>query len=490
MGHLSPAVRLWFARAEPALVIAAAPLLLFPRAWLPWLGLALLPTSWLLRRLGTGRWFIKTPFDRPIAAIFLMTPIVLYASVDLSLSMPKLYGILLGFAVFYGTVSYVTSRHRFAVALGLLAASIVAVSALGLVGTEWIADKYAILVPVYRLFPKVITEVQSSVGPAAGFQPNELGGTLAFLLPPAIALLCGSHIPRLAKMALGLITFIGLGVVALSASRSAALGLFVALLALLVWRWRLSGLALLSAIAVVLGVSIATGTANIVDVLLRIDSVNPTADALQGRLEVWSRALTMIADFPFTGIGLNTYPSVLQTLYPTLLADAEMRISHAHNIFLQTAVDLGLGGLLAFVGLSAITAYVGWQAYSQAGLKGPDSSKVVSSPRTLQAAVLGIVLGLLSYLIFGVTNAISLGAKPAVLLWLMMGLIVAAHRLPGNQEGESPAPLLPDRGNIGPARRALGSGLALAGGAYWTMAFFFVAMGYVVTVLGITGWIL
>jgi len=44
-------------------------------------------------------------------------------------------------------------------------------------------------------------------------------------------------------------------------------------------------------------------------------TVAPGTLDFAGRREVWSRALYMLQDFPFTGIGLNTFPFVANTLY-------------------------------------------------------------------------------------------------------------------------------------------------------------------------------
>ncbi len=46
----------------------------------------------------------------------------------------------------------------------------------------------------------------------------------------------------------------------------------------------------------------------------------------------------------------------------------------------------------------------------------------------MQAALVGLLVGLGAYLIFGLTDAITLGAKPTVVLWLMVGLVEAARR--------------------------------------------------------------
>ena len=69
-----------------------------------------------------------------------------------------------------------------------------------------------------------------------------------------------------------------------------------------------------------------------------------TLGSLEGRIEVWSRAISMIQDFLFTGIGRGSFGPLADTLYPFFLA-APGTGPHAHNLFLQVAVDLGILGL-------------------------------------------------------------------------------------------------------------------------------------------------
>ena len=65
---------------------------------------------------------------------------------------------------------------------------------------------------------------------------------------------------------------------------------------------------------------------------------------LDGRLEVWSRALFMTQDFPFTGIGMGTFRQVANAMYPFFLAGPDADIPHAHNLFLQVAVTWACRG--------------------------------------------------------------------------------------------------------------------------------------------------
>jgi len=131
--------------AEPLLVAAAVPMLLFPRSYLLWVGPGLLVLGWLVRGSATGRWLLGTPLDRPVIVILLMTFVSLYPSVDLTLSLPKFYGIILGFFVYYATVSNVSSQRGFWLGVGLLLAGLAGISLAGLVGTQWNIAKYPIL---------------------------------------------------------------------------------------------------------------------------------------------------------------------------------------------------------------------------------------------------------------------------------------------------------------------------------------------------------
>ena len=146
-------------------------------------------------------------------------------------------------------------------------------------------------------------------------------------------------------------------------------------------------------------------------------------DSLEGRMELWSRAIYGIQDFPFTGMGLNTFRRVVHVLYPLFLIGPDVDIGHAHNEYLQAALDLGIPGLIAFLAL-----YIGafwmllavWKATR-------DSAGTWSSPAgsgfLTKALVLGLGGGLLAHMVFGLTDATALGAKPGILFWMLLGLI-------------------------------------------------------------------
>lgn len=72
-------------------------------------------------------------------------------------------------------------------------------------------------------------------------------------------------------------------------------------------------------------------------------------DALLGRLELWRESLALGRDYYFTGSGLGMTAMVYSTYV------LSMRVPywyHAHNLYLQIALEQGVLGLLAFLGMA------------------------------------------------------------------------------------------------------------------------------------------
>jgi putative inorganic carbon (HCO3(-)) transporter len=147
------------------------------------------------------------------------------------------------------------------------------------------------------------------------------------------------------------------------------------------------------------------------------------------RFEVWRYALEAIADFPLTGTGLGAFRRVVLRLYP-ITAFPNPDVAHAHNVFLQLALDIGLPGLAAYLALLSTAAVVGWQWLRRA----PDDRPVLAA---------GVLATLLAFHVFGLADTISLGAKPGLLFWWLLGLLATAdHRCKqGELEKGRPVPL-------------------------------------------------
>ncbi len=137
-----------------------------------------------------------------------------------------------------------------------------------------------------------------------------------------------------------------------------------------------------------------------------------TLDTLGFRQEVWRWAVTAISDFPFTGCGLGAFRRVVTLLYPLNVQMPD--IAHAHNIFLQVALDIGLPGLIAYLALLGLMVKVAWR---------------VAQREEYRALAIGILCGTLALHTFGLLDALTLGSKPAIAFWYSLGLLSAMLRL-------------------------------------------------------------
>jgi len=421
-------------KLEVVCLLAVMPFLLFPSP-LSAPALLLLLLSWLVRWRALGRPTVRTPMDIPILCILLMLSVSLWASALPEVSLPKLLGIILGVAFFYGVVNSVKGTRGVWGWVGLLTLFGVGVACLSLIGTDWIAQKVLPLSPIYERLPRLIKNVTSS--PGGGFHPNEVGGALALVLPVSLATclaVWGSNpgvaleatytvkpwagrrvlLSRKASSLLATLSFtLMAGVFILTQSRSAYIGVATGLILLAISRNRWFSLSLPFLAAILLAHAWLVGAENFFDSMLMLDATGTAA----GRFEVWQRAIYMIQDFPYTGIGLNMFPYVGDAMYPYFMLGPDARVPHAHNNFLQVAVDLGIPGLLAYLALVVTFCLCSWRVYQG------------SQSRSLRLLTVGLFSGMLAHQVYGLTDAITLGAKPGFMLWLMLGLMAALYNL-------------------------------------------------------------
>ncbi|HUS14480.1 MAG TPA: O-antigen ligase family protein, partial [Chloroflexia bacterium] len=295
-----------------------------------------------------------------------------------------------------------TTRRLRQVAWGLLATG----AALGAVGGASALRGGRVALPggLLQWLPFAIQDTMNK---------NVLGGTLAVLLP----LGCGLWLAQPSLSREGILALLGTGLtgagLALSQSRGAYLaagaGLAV-MLTLYLWRWvRWAWLAGGLGVA---GLAFSGRLAPLLADVLRFDSLGGP----EVRLEVWSRALAAIHDFPFTGVGLGSFPVVIPALYPYLDATPGRVIPHAHNVLLQAGVDLGVGGLIGCVAVllaAAARGITAWRAAERGGARAP------------ALLLLGALGALTAFLVDGIPDAVTWGTKPAFLAWAALGLLCA-----------------------------------------------------------------
>jgi putative inorganic carbon (HCO3(-)) transporter len=414
-GRLSRATD-WVALALP---LALGPFLLFPRLSWMWLALAI-PVFWGMNLIANRQLAPATPLNVLLLPLMLMVGVSLWATFSIEFSLGKIAGTLLGVLLFWGLAQFIWTEARLRLAVAAFLAGGFAFSVLALLITQW-RSKFPFLRDVAAYFPP---RIKVLAGTADGFNANPVGGSMLLFLPLALVLLiCGPGAVRKTTWrrftlttALALAALMFTAVLLLSQSRGAWIGMAAALVFLLSSRFlwvRRVALTALGAGGAWIWVSkpwVAIMTSG--DAGLQGGDVS-----LKGRFELWSRALYGIQDFPYTGMGMDTFRRLAHTLYPVFTLPQDADFASAHNVVLQTALDLGIPGMVAFVSIWAAVGFLLFRIWKR------------SADSFHRATALGLMAGLLAQFVYQLADAIPLGAKVGVFWWIALGIAAVLFRL-------------------------------------------------------------
>ena len=141
------------------------------------------------------------------------------------------------------------------------------------------------------------------------------------------------------------------------------------------------------------------------------------ASAVQARVDIWQQGLQALRPSPWLGIGLDYFR---HSGYSPILVWPDIIVGrpHAHNFFLQTALDVGLIGLAGYL---LIVGYVLRCAL--------ETVKSTTSDLLLRRVAGGAALSLVSVHVYGLLDAVALGTKVGFLQWIVSGLVLAAWRI-------------------------------------------------------------
>jgi putative inorganic carbon (HCO3(-)) transporter len=236
---------------------------------------------------------------------------------------------------------------------------------------------------------------------------NAVAGTAALVAPVGIALAIGAGPPtstgRLARAAGGLCAALAAAALVVTLSRGALLAAagmtavaFARLRPQLARRMLTVGAIGAGAAAAALWAAWSTQVVQSALALATID--------MELRARMWRYAIVQLSSSPWLGIGLNQFH--LSTPGPEV-------IPHAHNIFIQVALDIGLVGLSVYLAFNLILL-----------ARADRMARHAAAP--IAAIAAGAGLSLVGVHLFGVADAVALGARVGVFQWLAAGLILAA----------------------------------------------------------------
>lgn len=401
------------ALADGLAALLATPALLMP-ARFPALTVALLAAAGGVhmagrRTHGARRW--RSPLRIPVLALVACALAATAASVDPLASLTKLGGLVLGVLLLWWlSVTLQGPAAAPLVALGLVAVGAASV-VVGTAATAWI-DKVPVLAAVTARLPRF----------GGGVHPNALAALVLMVAPLAAVLATSStwlgtadllrlapHARRAGRLAMAAATGLLLFVLLLTQSRAGWLGGLAAavLLAATAGR-RARGVALAGALAVVLAAGAAAERLWPERQGARSRTAG-VATAMEDRIAVWQAGLAAAAEHPLLGLGPNMFRAVVHDLYPLPTSDPGFDVAHAHNQFLQVALDVGLPGLVCYVAV-LLAAADSWRL----GRERP-----APSGRLADAAAAAIV----GLHVFGITDAVALGARIGAFFWVILAVV-------------------------------------------------------------------
>lgn len=359
------------------------------------------------------RKFTHTPVDWGIGGLVLMGCLTLIVTALPQTTLPQVLRLLIGIGFFYAIVNWgrtftkLKSMHLIISIIGFLLALF------GLINTRWITDKLP-------LIPNTFYQKLPIISPDT-IHPSVLAYNLVILLPIIIAIPLftwkeGSILRRITISSIVIFIFF---VLVISQTRGSLLAFSCAMSLLIIQRWK-------RGIYVVLALA-ALGFI-LIFLLNSTNLVNPqtiwtdSPEKLSGRVEIWSRAIVMINDFPFTGIGMGLYGQMVDSIYPFFI-NAPGSVPHAHNLFLQIAVDLGIPGLISWLSVffivvaSSVKVYFSYRSNADAS---------PSERRWWLGFAAGVSASQVAVVVNGISDSVVWGmVKPAPILWGIWGLAIA-----------------------------------------------------------------
>jgi putative inorganic carbon (HCO3(-)) transporter len=343
--------------------------------------------------------------------VVLVLPVTLWITPLPEVTRLQVYRLLSGVLLYYAIVNWaVTGKRMQAVILGMLAIGI-GLALFALVSVEWAVTKW------FSLFKIVFQTVPPWFSDSVN--PNVMAGSLVLIFPLA----AGGMFANWGKTSWLFRTVSAIGgvmiggILVLTLSRGALLALVLALVIFISMRWRW-GWVLLIVAAIGTGVAIyKAGSYPLMEALLSGTSVG----SLEGRVALWSRALLLAKDFPFTGIGMGTFEEAIHRLVPLSLSEPGL-LPHAHNLYIQVFLDLGIVGFTGWLATWMLATWMAWKVY-RAGMRDRRAGWIAGIGAGLFCSQIALTF-------HGLSDAVTWGmVRPAPLVWALWGVVMSMANL-------------------------------------------------------------
>jgi hypothetical protein len=357
----------------------------------------------LLRRFEWVAWFAGL-FAAAVVVAWLRTP-------DQPGALNHFCGIALGLLAMAVVAGWCQTRQRLVIGTAAFVVFGVLVLSVGYRSTPAIHKRKVLMSDTSAVPPPIKPLPLGSLHAREVVNPNALSAAAMMVLPVAAAVAMSPGVLAALRL-FGLASALWAGaIVVMMQSRSAWISAVV-----VAWLWMRTwmGPKMWRLVTVVMFLVVP----GIVFVMWR-DSPRSAelVSTIAGRMNVWDDALRALRTSPWLGIGLDYFRN---GGYSMVLAPPDQMVGtpHAHNIFLQTALDLGVVGLVTYVAFIALVLR-----------RALDLFRSGHGDRLPVYVGVGAGLSLISVHAYGLLDAVSLGTKLGIFQWLSSGLILAAWRV-------------------------------------------------------------
>lgn len=407
--------------------------------------------------------FRQLPFDVPVALFVFLSGVSIMVSPDKGFSFYNWYNLVGVYVLTYFVVGQnVRSVRQVKELLLVIGMAAVFVLLYGFYQFIFGIDISAMKWVDGDAFPELRKRVFSTWE-----NPNILAGYLDIIICLAFGLFIKAGTKQ-KRIVLGVLLAAGAACLAMTYARGACLVIAVIFAAYgMLKDWRV--LAACVGVAVLLLVADPVLYERLTSVFTKVDTSS------EMRLAFWESTVAMIQDHPFLGIGWGAYWMVYPE-YDFYLQGADIRIVHAHNMYLNYAAEIGVPGMLAFMWLffgSLFTALRQKFAAPQPVIPVPtpfdynedaaadvELKKVADSVqveeektetpiwqdfiewpdwRLLAGASAGLGLALISIALNGLTDHLLFNIPSSMFLWLMLAFIAAVAELKREKDAEGAA---------------------------------------------------
>jgi len=380
----------------------------FPQT-LPW-DVAVVGTIAVARWLSLRQPVQLKLIDWAILLLCLIGCLGLFVTITPAETTSQVLRLLNGVLFFYAALHWATARARWRILVLIYIFAGIALVLYGAISVNWRFDKLPVIpAQVYAFLPQLAADA---------VHRNVLAGSLVIVAPLSMAILLFAwrSVSIWERCICIIASLLSLIMLALTQSRGALLGFGAALLILAILRWRRGWLAIPAGVFIIFIPLLFWGTGPVWEALAPFISL----EGLNGRLGIWASAVSVLKDFPLTGIGMGDYPQVVSLFYPPLEI-YQVIPPHVHNLFLQVAVDLGIPGLLVWLSILILVFVSSWRIY-QAGKIMPD--------RWVQASGAALLSSQVALCVHGMFDAVTWGmTRPAPLVWAIWGMAIAGGLL-------------------------------------------------------------